>query len=169
MLTDFLPLLDSAATPLALLADSALPSGAGVKIVFRVLHISAAIALLGSLFYMRAVLAPAGADACFAGRRKAWAVCAAVASLVLIVSGIYNFLTIYLAAKDAGLQLPSLYHMLFGIKCLLALDVMAVAALLGGGSAVAEKCRARIVTWLNLALAGGLAIVIIAAVLKAMH
>ena len=41
-----------------------------LQIASRVLHIVSAMILVGGLFFMRTILSPAGADACYAGRRE---------------------------------------------------------------------------------------------------
>ncbi len=123
--------------------------------------------LLGGLLYLRLVLAPAlasGSDAeqiLFAGRRKAWAIAAAVASLLVLVSGIYNLL-LYVGA----VKLPPLYHALFGAKFLLGLVLMLLAALLGGKTNLALKLRGATILWTNIAILLGIAILVLGAVLR---
>ncbi|WP_428308840.1 hypothetical protein [Lacipirellula sp.] len=140
-----------------------------VRLLSRVLHIGFAIIIGGGLFYLRTVLAPAGSDACFAGRRTVWARWVGVATLFLIGSGLFNYITFVREAKAAGAPLPSPYHMLFGAKFLLALFVFFVAAILAGRTAAADKFRARMGTWLNLAWFAVLAIIIIGALMRTYH
>ena len=140
-----------------------------VQLVSRVLHILGAIVLVGGLFYIRSVLSPAGVEACFAGRRAVWARWVGVATILLLVTGIYNFMVIM---KQAGVdeeKLDPTYHMLFGIKFLLGLLVMFLAALLAGKTSVAEKFRTNMGRWLNVAWFAALAIVVIAALLRTFH
>jgi type II secretory pathway component PulL len=59
--------------------------------------------------------------------------------------------------------------MLFGIKFLLGLLVMFLAALLAGKTSVAEKFRTNMGRWLNVAWFAALAIVVIAALLRTFH
>lgn len=138
-----------------------------VAITSRVLHVGSGALLLGGLFYLRLVLAPAlasGGDAeqvLFARRRKAWAIAAAVASLLILVSGIYNLL-LYVAA----VKLPPLYHGLFGAKFLLGIVLMLLAALLGGKTNLALKLRAATILWTNIAILLGIAILVLGAVLR---
>ena len=140
-----------------------------INIVSRALHILGAIMLGGGLFYMKAVLAPKGADACFAGRREIWAKWVGVATFLLLATGVYNFLVINNGVKADGGKLPSTYHALFGVKVLVGLGVMFLGAVLAGKTAAAEKFPANLGRWLNLAWAGVVAIVVIAAVLRTLH
>jgi putative copper export protein len=140
-----------------------------VQLVSRVLHILGAIVLAGGLFYIRSVLSPAGVDACFAGRRAVWAKWVGIATLLLLVTGIYNFLVINNQVKADGGKLEPTYHMLFGIKFLLGLLVMFLAAMLSGKTAAAEKFRANMGRWLNIAWFAVVAIVVLAAMLRTLH
>ncbi|MEQ8837106.1 MAG: hypothetical protein RID07_09925 [Lacipirellulaceae bacterium] len=137
-----------------------------VGIASRVLHILGAIILAGGLFYMKAVLSPKGPDACFADRRGIWAKWVGIASFLLIATGLYNFFAINSGVKADGGKLPSTYHMLFGIKFLLALFVMFIGSILAGRTEAADKFRAAMPKWLSLGWAAILAIVVIAAVMR---
>ncbi|MEM9351805.1 MAG: hypothetical protein AAGA92_02240 [Planctomycetota bacterium] len=163
-----LPGLKGTLTPL--LAAAPEINGAYVLgIVARVLHIASAIILLGGVFYLKTVLAPAGADACFAERRGVWAKWVGMTSGFLLLSGFYNFYVAITTAKAAGDKLPSAYHMLFGVKFLLALAVMFLAAIVAGKTDAAERFRQQIGKWLNIAWAAGLSIVVIGAILRSLH
>jgi hypothetical protein len=140
-----------------------------VRVISRIIHILCAIILGGGLFYMRSILAPSGAAACFADRRGVWARWAGVATFLLLASGLYNYVTIVRAAKDAGHALPSSYHMLFGIKFLLALSVFFIAAILAGRTSAADRFRANMGRWLKIAWTAIMAIVVIGALLRAYH
>jgi hypothetical protein len=158
-----------AALPLAA-GEPTMNAEMSFRIVSRAIHLVCAIILGGGVFYMRSVLSYAGPDACFAGRRQVWARWVAVASTLLLASGMYNYLANVWASKVPGATaLPFAYHILFGIKFLLGLFVMFVAALVGGKSAGAEKARANIGRWLNLAWSAVMAIVILGAMMRFMH
>lgn len=154
---------------LAQAAEPAVNSGLAIRTLSRVLHIMFAVILGGGLFYLRAVLAPAGVDACYAGRRAVWARWVGVATLFLIGSGLFNYITFVREAKAAGAPLPSAYHMLFGIKFLLALFVFFMAAILAGKTSLADKLRANMVMWLNLTWTAVMAIIIIGALMRTYH
>ncbi len=97
---------------------------ATVHIAMRWLHIASVIVLLGGIFYSWFT---GGMDLRFKP-----VVYTAIGGI--LASGIYNFLS-----KTAY---PEHYHMWFGIKVLLALDVMAAAALYAKGK---ERALARAV------------------------
>lgn len=140
-----------------------------VQLFSRVLHILAAIILGGGLFYIRTVLSPAGVEACFANRREVWARWVGVATLLLLATGLFNFITIKNQVEAGGEKLEPTYHMLFGIKFLLGLLVIFLAAVLAGRSDTAEKMRCNMGKWLNVAWYSVLAIVVIAALLRTFH
>jgi hypothetical protein len=157
---------------LSLLAQAAEPVVDGslaIRTLSRVLHIMFAVILGGGLFYLRAVLAPAGVDACYAGRRAVWARWVGVATLFLIGSGLFNYITFVREAKALGDPLPSAYHMLFGVKFLLALFVFFMAAILAGKTSLADKLRTNMVMWLNLTWTAVMAIIVIGALMRTYH
>jgi uncharacterized membrane protein len=134
-------------------------------VVLRILHMISAMILVGGLFYTKVVLVPAGVDP-YAGNRQVWAKWVGIATLFLLVSGLMNFMNIIGLAKANGTPLPSAYHMLFGIKFLLGLFLMFLAAILSGKTALAEKFRQKMGRWLGIAWTVSLAIVIIGALLR---
>jgi hypothetical protein len=140
-----------------------------VRIVSRMIHILCAIIIGGGLFYIRSILSPSGVDACFADRRSVWARWVGVATFLLLASGLYNFIVIMRDYKEAGEKLATSYHILFGIKFLLSLLVMFIAAILAGRTAAADRFRANMPRWLNIAWTAVIAIVIIGALLRAHH
>jgi hypothetical protein len=140
-----------------------------VRVVSRILHILAAIILGGGLFYIRSILSHAGADACFADRRAAWARWVGIMSLLLLASGLFNLFAIIRDARDAGEKLPAAYHALFGVKFLLGLLVMFIAAILAGRTQLADRFRMNMRRWLNVAWGAVIAIVVIGALLRMMH
>lgn len=154
-----------------LLAQAAGPTIDGtyvLYVVLRILHILSAIIIVGGLFYAKIILVPAGADP-YAGNRQVWARWVGMASLFLLVSGLINFMNLVGLAKEQGTPLPPTYHMLFGIKFLLGLFVMFLAAILAGKTALADKFRQNMGRWLNIAWTASLAIVIIGALLRTFH
>jgi uncharacterized membrane protein len=139
----------------------------------RIFHILSAIVLVGGLFYLRSVITPAAsnlparegsieaADQFFGGRRAAWAMWVGIASLLLLVTGLWNF--IYMVKQN---QLHWSYHMLGALKILLGLALMALAAMLAGRSAAAERIRSKFRVWLNIALVLGIVLVIVGSVMR---
>lgn len=144
-------------------------AGYVLQIASRVLHIVSAMILVGGIFYLRTVLAPAGAEACFAGRRAVWAKWAGIATGMLLATGIYNLMHIIVQTKAAGEKLPAAYHLLFAGKFLLALLVMFLVAILAGKTPAAERFRGQMQRWLNVAWLAAILIVVIAAVLRTFH
>jgi hypothetical protein len=73
-------------------------------------------------------------------------------------------------AKAPGADaLPQTYHMLFGIKFLLALGLMGVASIVAGKTAAAERARANMPRWLNVAWTLVMAIVVVGAMMRFFH
>jgi hypothetical protein len=140
-----------------------------LRVVLRVLHIASAVILVGGLFYQRSVLSSLEPEARFGGNRQVWARWVGLTSLFLLATGIYNFMAILMAAKDAGTPLPSTYHALFGVKFLLGLTVMFFAAVLSGKTPVAQRFRLQMGKWLNVTWSVALTIIILAAVLRSLH
>lgn len=158
-----------AALPLAA-GEPAMDANMAFRILSRAIHIICAIILGGGIFYMRSILSYSGPDACFAGRRQVWSRWVMMASTFLIISGLYNFMAIVGESKLPDHKaLPPTYHMLFGIKMLLGLGVMFIAAIIGGKSAGAERARANISRWLNVGWFGVMTIVIIGAMMRMLH
>ena len=133
-----------------------------LMVLMRWVHISSMTALIGGIIYGRLVmmraLATLAPDASAAVESKAAAmyrpiVLAAVAGL--IISGTYNLVT------NPG-HTPK-YHMLFGIKILLALHVFAVAFLI---TQPVNPRRGRMMTGTVIS---GLIILAISAYLKGHH
>jgi len=140
-----------------------------LQVASRAVHILSAVILAGGLFYMRTVLAPAGKEACFAGRRAIWARWVGIATMGLLATGIYNLVTIIQRAKLEGVQLPPTYFALFGVKLLLALSVMFIAALLAGKTEAADRFRNHMGKWLNLSWLAVMAIIVIAVLLETLR
>lgn len=154
-----------------ILADSPAPiidASWFILLTFRVLHIASAAALFGGLLYLRQVVAPVATDAetpeeaLYRGRRKAWSLVVMVATTLLLLSGFFNLYNIIAGSE----KLPAAYHMLFGIKFLLAMFVFFVAAGTAGKSPMAENMQRRMEFWLNLSLAAVLVIFVLGAAMR---
>jgi len=131
----------------------------------RVLHLLGAIVLVGGVFYLRMVVASSSAAAegdWFGGKRGTWAKWAGIATVVLLVTGLLNFVWILKTHE----KLDPSYHMLFGIKFLLAFVLFFLTAIVAGKTAVAEKFRQRMRMWLSLCLLLGILIVILGSTLR---
>jgi uncharacterized membrane protein len=155
-----------------LLAQQTLPRIDGMywlMLASRVLHILGAIILVGGIFYVRNVVlsgnTPSGgaaADQQFGGRRAAWAMWVGVATLLLLVTGLWNYMQIIKTHE----RMASSYHMLAGMKMLAGLALFGLAAVLAGRSPAAETLRQRMRLWLNVCLVLGIASVVLGSVLR---
>jgi hypothetical protein len=83
------------------------------------------------------------------------------AILFLLASGLYNFVQ----KNNQGLR-PA-YHMLFGIKFLLAFAIFFLASVLTGRSPAFAKMRANARFWLSLNMTLAIIVVCISGVLRA--
>ena len=119
-----------------------------VSLISRWLHImAAATAVGGTVFALlvvlpaAGVLAPDAREAFHAAARRRWSKIVMGAIAILLVTGLYNFITI---KHNYKLVLPRWYDPIFGLKFLLAFAVFAIASLLVGrtahGPAAARQC-----------------------------
>jgi uncharacterized membrane protein len=164
-------MVDSNACELVIFAQS-VPHFDGhyfLLLASRVLHVLGSIILLGGMFYLLMIVAPrVGAsgsrpntDAWFGGNRAAWAKWVGIATVVLLVTGLFNFYSIVTTS-----QIAKSYHMLGGIKILVALVIFFFAAILAGKTALAERFREKMRFWLTVTMLVGLVIVVIGSVMR---
>jgi len=155
---------------LALLAQNTMPTFDGwyfVLLASRVLHVLSSIILLGGIFYLLAVVAPraiangGNADAWFDGNRAAWAKWVGIATAVLLLTGLFNFVMIVKMN-----QIATSYHMLGGVKILVAMVIFFLAAILAGKTALADNLRTNMKFWLKVTMSVGLLIVVIGSVMR---
>lgn len=139
-----------------------------VGLVFRWLHILAAITAVGGTIFARTVVVPAVDElpegqrsAVHAALRRRWSKIVAASIGFLLLSGLYN-----IAYTLMEYRVPRWYHMVFGIKFLLALVVFMVASLLSGKTAAAENLRKNLRFWLNLNIALAVIVVCLSGVLR---
>jgi uncharacterized membrane protein len=140
-----------------------------LDVAFRFIHIFTAIVLLGGAVYLRFVLMPAAAelpeaehDALRARTRAKWKRIVMVGILLLLVTGFYNYLQVQAPAHQG----QSKYHMLMGIKILLAFAVFFLASVLTGRAAKFEGMRRNPSSWLLLLIVLAGSVVAIGSVLK---
>ena len=137
-------------------------------LVFRWLHILAAMTAVGGAIFARfvvfPVLAPLPSEdraSLHAAMRARWSKIVAAAIAFLLVSGLYNFMMIAIEYR-----LPRWYHPLFGARFLLALAIFAIASLLAGKSPASEALRRNAEAWLNLNIVLAVLVVCFSGVLR---
>jgi uncharacterized membrane protein len=141
-------------------------------VYFRWFHIWFAAVVLGGTVFQWFALGPAVKDLTEQQKplfrewiNARWRLVVMVSSLILLVTGLYNYLVVMRPAHKGD----GIYHMLMGIKILLAFVVFFFSAVLAGRSPKFEKMRRRSGMW-NLVLIGLLtAIVAIGGYLKVAH
>lgn len=141
-----------------------------IEIIFRLMHIFAAITAVGGIFFMRLALLPAVSELPQEARgqlhtalRARWSKIVMACILFLLVSGITNFVLI---VKNKEIELASYYHALFGIKFLLAMAIFFISSLLSGRTAAADRFRQNVRFWLTVNMLLAIALVAISAVLR---
>jgi len=140
-----------------------------VAVLFRWMHIIPAIALLGGTIFLAFIAVPTttppegGAPAWLGKVRRRWAMLSGVCILLLLVSGLWNFMFYRMPEiKDTG----PLYQALFGVKVLLSLGVFFIVSVMAGRSPTFAPMRAKPGRMLLMAAALGVAIVLLAGVLR---
>lgn len=140
-------------------------------LVLRYMHILGAITLMGGTIFMRFGLAPvvAGLDGPTRADihervRRRWSKFVMLASGLLLASGLANLALASRYVYEG--PLGEKYHMLVGIKFLLALPIFLFASFLAGRSESAKKFQANAVLWMNVNLALALLMVLIGGALR---
>lgn len=93
--------------------------------------------------------------------RPRWARLVMLASALLLVSGLANLALAGRYEYPPLLGLRQGYHLVVGIKFILALPVFFIASLLAGRSPLAQRLQQRPEPWMNLALALALVMVLV--------
>lgn len=142
--------------------------------LFRALHIIAAVTLMGGAIFHRFALLPAAQtlspeahDQLRGQLRPLWAKLVMMSISMLLVSGLTAFVNnVVVYQFDKTQTLGKLYHMLFGVKFMLALVVFFLASLLSGKSEAAEKVRANAKFWLNVNLTLATVIIVLGGMMR---
>ncbi|SFI74829.1 hypothetical protein [Planctomicrobium piriforme] len=140
-----------------------------VNVSSRVLHILGAIVLFGGAVFIRYLLMPAAStlpedqheqlrERIF----KRWRKWLGILIGILIFTGFYNFLWVQIPLHKGD----KIYHMLMGIKILLAFWVFFMASALAGRAKAFAGIRHNAKFWLTLNILCATAIVAIAGFLK---
>ena len=150
-------------------------------LLLRWMHIFGVVILVGGLCFSRFALLPALADTEEDSRekfqeriRQKWLPWVIIGIVLLLVSGLTNFLLFNGTVKSQGWgdgqwMKQTSYHAIFGVKFLLALVVFYFASGLvgrGSGTAWMRSDRAR---WLGVTLGLAVAIIILSGWLRNLH
>ena len=134
--------------------------------------------LIGGLVYQRIAFCPAAATLADPQRtelvetaRRRWSKVVMICVLFLLISGLVNFFMTHRFFKSLPepQQLPSAYHMVFGIKFLLAMVLFFLASVLAGRSPATRTFRDNAPRWLTLSLVVAALLVAMSAALRTMH
>jgi uncharacterized membrane protein len=145
-----------------------------LMVAARWIHILAAALALGVPMYMRYVLLPAlqGLDETSRGRlreelARRWRLCVHLLIVLFLATGLYTFLGV---ARWRALPAEEKfqYHLLFGIKFIIALAMFFISSALAGRAAGLAAMRANAALWLNILIVLGLVLVAISNVLRFM-
>lgn len=147
-------------------ADMLLP------LLMRWAHIFSAIIALGGVIFMRFVLLPSATqvlDEKTHGELRGaitrrWMKFVHTCILLFLISGFYNYLVVTRHQHDG----QAIYHMLFGIKFLLALGVFAIAIALTSLKSWSAGMRANARLWLAVLIALASVIVVISGYMRAL-
>jgi hypothetical protein len=142
-------------------------------LILRYMHILGAIGLMGSTIFMRLALAPVvgnmepEARASFHEQiRSRWAKYVALWAALLLLSGIANLALAGRYAYKPLLGMDHGYHMIVGIKFLLALPIFFIASMLMGRTQAAKRFQSHARTWMTINLCLALIMVLIGGMLK---
>lgn len=145
-----------------------------VTLVARWLHILSAALALGVPVYVRFVLMPSIAqleppqrDLLREAIAKRWRMFVHTMIVIFLVTGFWTFLG---ARRWSGFEVDAKfrYHLLFGVKVLIALAMFFISSALAGRSAALAGMRTNAKMWLGVLLLLGLAIVGISGVMRFM-
>jgi uncharacterized membrane protein len=137
-----------------------------LDVFVRWLHIGGAIVLVGGAVFSRFVLMPA-AEALPSGEHDSlkqrilqrWKLFVHPLVAIVLLSGLYNLM------MKVKIATPT-WHMLFGIKFLIAIVVLFVASVLVGRSSTFQPMRANSRMWLTINIALAAIVVLISNFLR---
>ena len=141
-----------------------------LPLISRWTHVLLAVIAVGGVFYARVILLPSVRESLDDEQAKAlkqaiagrWRKVVMIAVALLLASGLYNYFAVTRHLHTG----QGLYHMLFGIKFLLAMGVFFLASVLSGRTAAFDRMRAGSSLWLGITLTLGIMIVLIAGLMK---
>jgi uncharacterized membrane protein len=137
-------------------------------LLLRYFHVIGAITLMGGSLFLRLGLRPAVRELDTEARqrlhdrlRPRWAHLVMVSSALLLVSGLANLALAGRYEFPPLLGLRQGYHLVVGLKFILALPIFFIASLLAGRSPLAKRLQERPEGWMNLALVLALVMVLV--------
>lgn len=140
-----------------------------IQVILRIVHVATAIVLVGGSVFMRFALMPAAAglgDAEHEALRERlmgrWRRFVHGGIALLLASGLYNYVVVMVPLHKGDGR----YHMLVGIKMLLALVLFFLAAALVGRSSALQGLRDKVRTTLTVMILLAASIVAISGFLK---
>ena len=123
-----------------------------MDLVLRWIHVFSVIFLVGGTFFLTFVWFPSTRqmsseerEQSFAPFRRSWAMVVMISTLFLLVSGLWNFMTIY-----GRYDLPTGYMHCVATKFLLALAMFFFSARVAGRSESAVRFRQNVGLWLKV-------------------
>jgi uncharacterized membrane protein len=149
-------------------------------LLFRWLHILAAMAAVGGPMFICWALLPATQSlpdeahrALKEGIRRRWSRVVMIAITFLLVSGLYNLIAFEKASRGWGQDWHDgparIYHLLLGVKLLLALGIFFLASALTGRSEALARFRENAKFWVTVNLALGIVLVGISSQMRMLH
>jgi hypothetical protein len=139
-----------------------------LSLVFRWMHVLAAITAVGGTIFARAVVVPTLdplpaelRGSIHAAMRARWSKIVAGAIGFLLVSGLYN-----IGVTSIEYHVPRWYNPVFGVKFVLAMIIFTVARLLTGRTSAAEKVRRNGKFWMNLNIVLAVLVVCLSGILR---
>ena len=141
-----------------------------LAVLFRWVHILAAVVAVGGVLFQRLVLMPsvqASIDDAHRGRlhdevTRRWKGVLMACIGLLLVSGFYNFFTISLGKAEGA----PIYHALFGVKFLAALVVFFLGSALVGRAKAFEGMRRDRARWLGITAVLAVVVILVSGILK---
>jgi uncharacterized membrane protein len=139
-----------------------------ISLVSRWFHILAGMTAVGGVIFLRCVVVPSVSTLpkdqfgpLHNQLRPRFARLVAFSIAFLLLSGLVTF-----GIYASQYVLPKWYHMVWGIKFLIALVIFFLLSALAGKSALAEKLRQNIKLWLNVTILLSVIVVCLSGVLR---
>ena len=140
------------------------------------IHVGSVVLMIGGFFFFRAVLLPVAKRssdpaALIASALRRFSGVVWTALLTILISGLYNFITFFRAARantavDLVVSDYSLYIFVLGIKLFIVFLIFTLAIVLTFPYPVFDVYQKRPAPWLNLTVILGLIVIFLSAYLR---